>query len=232
MSRNNSTNLITNLLLAISLVVSSNSWGADETPERETAKTAPAEAPAPVPEKVSKWNADQTKIISFLDDLFAASKLVNSGGDPQKKSREKIESAMNWDRIAVDCLGAKQWAAQSAKNRQQFKDLLHEVVAKTAFSRLNTFWKDAAYQFEKIEITGKEAHAMARFVIGEDNITLDYYLERAGSSWKVHDIGYEGFRYSTNINEQLTDFLRDEGFTSLLDRLKKRLDSLNKGKKA
>lgn len=204
----------------------------------DPAKVKPAISTAPVlPDptasaETTKWNPDQLKIKEYLEDLFKASRDVNAGGDAQKKARAKIESAMNWERIAIDCLGAKQWAAQPVKNRNQFRDLLHEVIAKTAFTRLDAFWNGASYTFNKIDVKGKEAHVVAVYKVKGDALSLEYYLERSGASWRLYDISYEGFRYSSNINEQLKEFLKEKGFASLIDRLKKRLDDLNKGKKA
>jgi ABC-type transporter MlaC component len=175
-------------------------------------------------------NPDVASAKAWLEKLFDSSKKVN--GPEQKAARAHIEAALDWDEVARTCLGEAEWKRQSAKNRNEFRNLLKEVIVRTAFSRMDKFWDGAEYTWEKVTVTGNKATARAKFVLKEDAYVLDYYLEKVrGGGWRITDIAFEDLRYSVNINEQLNAFLKEKSFSQLLANLRKRRDELASGKK-
>ena len=150
-------------------------------------------------------------------------------GPEGSKARAEINRAMDWDRIAIECVGQGAWKKQPAEKRDKFKNLLREVIEKTAYGRLSKFWKDTTYRIDKVEVKSDEAHIPAKFYVkGQAKpFTLDYYLVDKGGKWLIHDISYEGLRYSENIHEQLDVFLKEKSFNQLLDKLRKRRDELS-----
>lgn len=163
-----------------------------------------------------------------MEDLFQASKLVNDQSQ-QKKARNTIEKAIDWDGIAELCLGKKATKKYQGKNFSDFRNLLKEVVSKTAFSRLDKFWQNGTTaKIEKVDISKNEAHVAAKFKSKEDTFSLDYYLSKKGNDWLIHDIAYEDLKYSENIKEQIDVFLREKSFKDLLGKLRKRRDELDK----
>jgi len=181
-----------------------------------------------LPLRAADVSTETAEIKKQLENLFSESRKVNSATAKEKAtSRAKIEAALDWDRIARDCLGAKETKKQGAASFKQFNNLLHDVIVKTAYTRLDKFWDGGTtYTFTKVDPKGKDAHVVVEFKVGEDPFNLDYYLTKKGPNWVVYDISYEGLRYSENINEQIVAFLKEKGFISLLDKLKKRRDEL------
>jgi ABC-type transporter MlaC component len=173
------------------------------------------------------FSGEAAKIKSQLESLFEASKKVNASGAERKTARDRIESAMDWEQIAKDCLGNAEWKKATPAQRTSYRDLLKEVVVKTAFTRLDTFWDGAAFRFTKIEAKSGKAQASVTYTVKGDSFDLDYYLLKRGSDWAVYDIAFEEMRYSENIREQITAFLSGKGFASLLEKLKKRRDELD-----
>ncbi len=172
------------------------------------------------------FTGDAAVIREQMKVLFQASRKVN--GADKAQARADIDASMDWQRIAHDCLGSANWKKQPEKNRAEFEKLLHEVVVKTAYSRLDKFWDaSTTYKFDKIDVTDKEAHVRAKFAVSGDTVALDYYLGKNGAKWLIHDIAFEDNRYSTNINEQLTAFLKEKPFSALVASLKKRRDELS-----
>ncbi|MFM8313392.1 MAG: ABC transporter substrate-binding protein [Deltaproteobacteria bacterium] len=166
-------------------------------------------------------------VTARLEQLFEASKKVNLEGDEKQKAIEVIENAMDWDKIAQVCLGAKQAKKNSGKNFEEFRNLLKDVITRTAFTRLDKFWQGSAkYKFEKIEVTGNNAKVPTKFFVKGEPFELEYYFSKKGSEWLIYDISYEEVRYSTNISQQIESFLREGDFTTLLSKLKKRRDDL------
>ncbi len=196
----------------------------------ETAPAAPAPAATPVAEAAANLSPEAVAIKTKMEKLFEASKSVNGTG--KDTARKQIEGAMDWEKIASSCLGPPQWKKLAAKDRHEFQSLLKEVIVKTAYTRMDTFWDKTTYTFNKIDIKSGDAHVVSKFNASGDILTLDYYLAKKGGEWLVYDISYEDNRYSTNINEQLTAFLREKSFAQLLNNLKKRRDELASGKPA
>jgi ABC-type transporter MlaC component len=174
-----------------------------------------------------KYTGEALKIQEIIENLFDASKKVNKPKETKDKERARIESSMDWDRISKDCMGT-QWAKQSPANREQFKKLLKDVMVKTAYSRMDTFWNNTTYQFASIDVKGSQAEVLTKFKVDEDTFDLQYYLNKKGNSWLVYDIAYENIRYSHNISEQITGFLKGSNFAALADKLKKRREELEK----
>ena len=171
--------------------------------------------------------ASAKEITSKLEDLFVASRKVNASGEEKQKARAKIEEALDWDKIAQLCLGAKQAKKNSGKNFEEFRNLLKDVVVKTAYTRLDKFWNgNTKYVFQNIEIKGNMAKVPTKFIVKGDPSVLDYYMLKKGNDWLIYDIAYEEERYSTNISEQIDAFLKEGNFTTLLEKLKKRRDEL------
>ncbi len=198
-------------------------------PPAAEVKTAPVVEKKEAPKEVVFTGA-ALKIKERMDELFESSKKVNIKGAAGTKARQNIETAMDWEKISRDCLGDAQWKKQSQGNLKAFQNLLKEVVVKTAYSRMDTFWKETTYKFEKIDVKGNTAFVTANFTVKGDAFRLDYYLQKKGAQWFIHDIAFEEMRYSTNINEQLVAFLKEKPFPSLLERLKKRRAELDSPK--
>lgn len=193
--------------------------------------TAP---PAVAPKETKEFTGEALKLKEAMVELFEASKGANAA-DPalRKKSRERVDRAMDWERIARDCFGKNRWGAQSAKNRKDFRELLQDVVIRTAYGRLDKFWKDTKkYDVDKIEIKGTTAHVATKFLVDKEDFLLEYYLTKESKDWKIYDIAFEDLKYSENISEQINAFMKDNNFNTLLDKLRKRRDELKEDKKS
>jgi len=172
-------------------------------------------------------SASTKEITTKLEDLFAASRKVNAAGDEKQKARTKIEAALDWDRIAQLCLGTKHAKKNTGKNFEDFRNLLRDVVVKTAYTRLDKFWDgNTKYVFQNIEVKGNTVKVPTKFLVKGEASVLDYYMLKKGNDWLIYDIAYEDERYSTNISEQIDAFLRDGNFNTLLEKLRKRRDEL------
>lgn len=192
------------------------------------AKEAPADASGGKKDLTTKtFQGEALKLKAHMISLFDASSKVN---DPSKRkeARSLIETSVDWDTISHECLGSNQWKKTPAGNRDQFSRLLREVIVKTAYSRLGNFWDGTTYKFEKIDVKGKDAVVKSKFMLKDEAVVLEYYMQRKGDKWMLTDIAYDDIKYSENINEQINSFLREGKFPGLLDKLKKRLEELDK----
>jgi ABC-type transporter MlaC component len=163
----------------------------------------------------------------YMEDLFEISRKVNSANTSVKnKARLQIENALDWDKVAHDCLGDNNYKKQSQKNITEFKTILKDVIIKTAYTRLDKFWNGTSFKIDKINLKGNTAHVPGKFFVNGGTEILDYYLQEKNGKWSIVDIAYEGLRYSVNIHEQLDAYLSQNTFASLLDKLRKRRQEL------
>lgn len=170
-------------------------------------------------------------IKKYVEDLFVASKKINTPAE-QKKARAEIENSLDWDKISELCLGASRWKSTSGANKTEFKRLLKEVILKTAYSRLDKFWTpDLTYEFQPITWTGGNAGVPVKFTVKGEPFVLEYFFTKKAGKWTIFDVSYEDVRYSVNINEQLDAFLKEKGFSELLGKLRRRLEELDSPKK-
>lgn len=213
--------LKTLLIVALGLGVSLR---ADESAQPAPASTAPAPEASAAP---VSFTGQQLELKKRMEDLFEVSKNVNQlDAKTRDKARGEIDRSLDWDRVAEDALGSGTWKKQPAKNREDFRGLLRDVIVRTAYTRLDKFWDGAKYTFDKIEVKSGKAHVVAKFVVNEDPFLLEYFLLAKGGRWLIYDIAFEGERYSVNISEQINAFLREKSFAYLLDKLRKRRDEL------
>jgi ABC-type transporter MlaC component len=181
----------------------------------------------------AQLSAEATQLKGKLSELFEKSKNVNAKGAKGTDARAAIDGALDWDRIAKDCLPDSEFKKAGSKNISDFKGLLKDVIVKTAYSRLDSFWKGAEYSFPEIKVTGEKAHAKAIFKVkdkegADEEFALDYYLFKRPSDkkWMIYDVAFDEVRYSENIREQIKTFLGEKGFPNLLTKLRERRKEL------
>jgi ABC-type transporter MlaC component len=173
--------------------------------------------------------SEQDSLKLQLENLFEVSKKVNTPESEKEKSRKEIEGAIDWEGIARLCLGESNFKKHKGKNFSDFRDLLKEVISKTAFSRMDKFWAGGTKaQIDKVDVQGTKAHVAAKFITNGETFSLDYYLNKKGNRWSIDDIAYEDMKYTVNIKEQLDAFLKEKPFSELLVKLRKKRDELDK----
>jgi len=206
------------LLLTLVCLTLTASLRAEDAPATDK---APAAAPATAPEFTGK----PLEIKKKLENLFELSKNVNHA-DAKKRAeaRAAIDGALDWDKISEDAIGAGEWKKLSGGQRSSFRELLKDVIVRTAYTRLDKFWEGGTTStFDKIDMeAGNKAHVVAKFIVKNEPFLLDYYVHQKGAKWLVYDIAFEGERYSVNINEQISAFLNEKSFSVLMEKLKKR----------
>lgn len=222
-------------LVGIALLNPNIVVAADAVPKTAPVAAASTQAVAPSGSDASKepkYTGEALVLRNKLNELFVKSQSVNGKGAKKADARAAIENALDWDRIAKDCVPETDYKKAGEKNISEFKSLLKDVIVKTAYSRLDTFWKGAQYHFSKIDVTGDKAHTKAVFEIKDkegaaEEFSLDYYLQKRGGKWIIYDIAFEDVRYSENIREQIKTFLGEKGFPNLLGKLRERRKELS-----
>ncbi len=169
------------------------------------------------------------KLIAILRDPYF-SDLSNS---VEKRNRiiEVADERIDWYALCRSCLG-RHWSKRTQEEKKEYIDHLSRFLQNNYstliienFSNL----KEIEYLDEKID----ENYAVVRInAIDTDNIAypIGYLLKekKDGSQWEVFDIIIEGVSMVKNYRTQFSEILRKSNFEDLIQRLKKRIEELDK----
>ena len=122
---------------------------------------------------------------------------------------------------------ARDWRQASPAQQKVLTDEFRLLLVRT-YSKALTEYKNQTIGFKPFALKPGEADVRVRTEIKQSgagkNIELDYFLEKAGSGWKVYDIEVGGISLVTNYRESFAAEVRNGGIDGLI----KTLQSKNK----
>jgi phospholipid transport system substrate-binding protein len=152
--------------------------------------------------------------------------------EAESKARsERLEDALS-GLIDYEGLSSRalrdHWATLSASDKKEFVDLLSNLVERNYQQNLeSTLDFKVRYEGEEQAADGTVVHTLAqsRKSGRTPEVAIDYTLTRSGGSWKVFDITTDGVSLVTNYRSQFNRIIRQDGFDTLLHRMRKRLEA-------
>lgn len=158
--------------------------------------------------------------------LERSSEIVRGAGDRKQKLlqlNDLLRGFLDTDALAQLAAG-KHLEGRSPEEKAEFMRLFRELFVRTYVQRLLLF--DApqfAYRDEKI--TGDTATVGTDIVTPGDRFAVDYTLRKTPEGWHATDIKVEGVSLAQNFRAQFDNALAKSDFPSLLDTLRKKLDT-------
>ena len=138
----------------------------------------------------------------------------------------KVLPHFNFTRMTQLAL-ARDWRQASPAQQKVLTDEFRLLLVRT-YSKALTEYKNQTIGFKPFALKPGEADVRVRTEIKQSgagkNIELDYFLEKAGSGWKVYDIEVGGISLVTNYRESFAAEVRNGGIDGLI----KTLQSKNK----
>lgn len=117
---------------------------------------------------------------------------------------------------------ARNWKATSTDQRKALTDEFRILLVRTYSKALNEY-KTQTIDVKTAEIKPTDTDARVRTLINQPGtskpITLDYYLEKLASGWKVYDIEVGGISLVTNYRDFFTSEIRKGGVDGLVKTL-------------
>lgn len=161
-------------------------------------------------------------------DIVRKDKDIQSGNT--RKAIDLVEAKVlphfNFTRMTQLAL-ARDWRQASPAQQKVLTDEFRLLLVRT-YSKALTEYKNQTIGFKPFALKPGEADVRVRTEIKQSgagkNIELDYFLEKAGSGWKVYDIEVGGISLVTNYRESFAAEVRNGGIDGLI----KTLQSKNK----
>ena len=133
----------------------------------------------------------------------------------------------------------KHWAERTPQEQDQFVNLMIRLLEKKAiFSKEQGQKKKSSGSTYKVSYLAEEfigtdkAKAIAKTTVSipsqKLNIDLDYKLKKNGNRWRVYDIIVDSASLLENYKFQFDKIINKEGYPSLVQRMEKKLEEINK----
>jgi phospholipid transport system substrate-binding protein len=107
---------------------------------------------------------------------------------------------------------------------RDFLDVFAELFVRTYVQRLLLFQApDFGYRSEKID--GSRATVQTEIITPKDRFAVDYRMQKSAQGWQATDILVEDASLGDNFRSQFDAALARESFDSLMERLRKRIDT-------
>ncbi|MBI5920974.1 MAG: ABC transporter substrate-binding protein [Betaproteobacteria bacterium] len=146
----------------------------------------------------------------------------------QKRAIELVEAKVvpyfNFVRMTGLAL-AKDWRSATQEQKKLLAHEFRALLVRT-YSKSLSEYRDQAIEFRPLKMNPGDTQAKVRTLInqtgGAKPITLDYYLEKDGSRWKVIDIEVGGISLVTNYRDTFAGVVRNEGIDGLIATLQRK----------
>ncbi len=174
---------------------------------------------------VDNKKAVKTLIRDAVNQILEVLKDKELQQDARKeKVIEVIEPLLDMPLMAKLTLGRKHWSRLDEEQRKKFTDLFVEHLKTSYFEKLDLF-ADETVEFEK-PVPKKKKFYMLTYIVGKDQrIEMAYKLYRSRQGWKVYDIEIEGVSIVKSYGSQYKEFLADNTFEDLLERLREKVQN-------
>jgi phospholipid transport system substrate-binding protein len=132
------------------------------------------------------------------------------------------------DFLDTDAMGrqamGKHLEGRSEAQVRAFLDVFAELFVRTYVQRLLLFEApDFGYRGEKVD--GNAATVQTEIITPKDRFGVDYRMRKSATGWQATDILVEGASLGDNFRSQFDAALKRESFESLMERLRKRIDT-------
>ncbi|WP_437851660.1 MlaC/ttg2D family ABC transporter substrate-binding protein [Sorangium sp. So ce363] len=155
--------------------------------------------------------------------------LLKKGGvENQKKVGAVFDEMLDYSALAEASLGSE-WAARTDAEKQQFSELLKQLVRKAYERNLK---KTLDFNVEYLSETASgsaiivKTKAASRKDAREEPVEIAFKLSEKGGVWRVQDIVTEGVSLVGSYRAQFTKIIKKDGFPALIQKMK---DKLAKG---
>lgn len=142
--------------------------------------------------------------------------------------RATVENSFDFPTIARIVTG-RAWKAASEEQKSTFIDVFRRLSTATYASNF------AGYGGEKFVTDSSEetrsAMVVRTFLVKPDGekISLNYMLRENNGNWQIVNVIAQGVSDLSLKRAEYTAVIKSEGFDSLVDRLRQKVDDLNRG---
>jgi phospholipid transport system substrate-binding protein len=174
-------------------------------------------------------SADATikKAVDEVISAIKADKTITEGNRSKINAlvEAKIVPYLNFERMTQDAM-AQNWAKATPEQKRQLTAEFRTLLIKTYSGALASYRDGTVVKYKPTRNLGDGEMLVRSEVVqpGGEPIQIDYYIEKAGNSWKVFDINVLGARLVENYRGTFRTEINQNGIDGLI----KSLAALNK----
>ncbi|MGQ3683815.1 MAG: MlaC/ttg2D family ABC transporter substrate-binding protein [Candidatus Loosdrechtia sp.] len=134
---------------------------------------------------------------------------------------EAISPVFNFEEMAKRSLGIH-WRSRTPEERALFVELFTKILKDTYAGKIDIYsGEEVIYLSERQE--DSIATVRTRFIVRNEQISVDYRLLRHHGEWKIYDVIIEGVSLVNNYRSQFNSILLRSSFDDLVQRLRERI---------
>jgi phospholipid transport system substrate-binding protein len=157
------------------------------------------------------------KILSIVKD--PGLKSPSKAQERRRLIRKAADERFDWEEMARRSLG-RYWVQRTAEEKKEFVSLFSELVERTYMSQVENYSGESV-QYGKETIDGDYA-VVAVDVITQKNqdISVDYRLQKEGNEWLIYDVSIEGVSLVNNYRTQFNSIIQQSSYENLVKKMK------------
>jgi phospholipid transport system substrate-binding protein len=136
---------------------------------------------------------------------------------------QEVTPFIDFNGICGKSLG-KNFSLINETQQQEYTGLCKKIIINTYSYGLAEF-KNLSIKV-KPAVLASNGEEIVRSIIsqdGDDDIAVDYYMQKAPQGWIVHDVHIEGVSIISNFFNQFNKIVSQDGISALIERLKNKL---------
>lgn len=145
----------------------------------------------------------------------------------QKELKEVLQQTIDFRELASRALG-EHWEARSEEEKQEFLDLLQEMLQANYEGKLSgkTLGDDYTIEYSDEKTRGDKAIVKTVVVAKEEKKPVDYKLVKKGEDWSIFDVVIDDISLEETYRESYVEIIEKEGWGSLIQRMKDKAKEL------
>lgn len=143
-----------------------------------------------------------------------------------ERLRATLNSLLDYPELSRRALG-EHWEQHSEAERQQFVDLLRQLVERNYEGNLERILDfEVSYDRESSrgDLTVVHTTARSRTQRRQPPVSIDYAMRRVDGSWRVVDVSTDGVSMVDNYRSQFHRIISRDGWSELITRMQRRLE--------
>ena len=181
------------------------------TAANENPAAATGQNPGPA-EAAVRQMIDSIRKLHTTDDPASRNKLIFL-----------INRSLALESLSQQALGAE-WGKLKSAERDQFLQLIRELLEKLAYPKASEFFADLDVQYGQEQAQGARQIVPTTVKRSEGGaVSITYVLQRTHGQWQVVDINLDGQSLAQSVTGQIQAVLRQGSYQSLIAQMKARL---------
>jgi phospholipid transport system substrate-binding protein len=143
------------------------------------------------------------------------------------KVKQVIDSRFDYEEMARRSLGST-WRSLSAGQRQEFVRLFGELLEASYADKIMNYHNEKVQYLPEIQDDPDYAEVRTTVLRKNDRIPMNYRLLRTPQGWMVYDVVIEGVSLVSNYRSQFHQVIRESSYSGLVQRLRTKINELQR----